>query len=97
MEFSGEGPQSLDADEDLMSAMARELVEKAGVGESADQIWRHLDRERSNHAAAVPTANDGPQNIEPATEPVVQTGSAFEASIHLVHSAVKKKRMSAPP
>jgi hypothetical protein len=26
----------LDADEDLMSAMARELVEKAGVGESAD-------------------------------------------------------------
>jgi hypothetical protein len=34
--FSGEGLQSLDADEDLMSAMARELVEKAGVGEPAD-------------------------------------------------------------
>ncbi len=35
--FSGEGLQSLDTDEDLMSAMARELVEKAGVGETADQ------------------------------------------------------------
>jgi hypothetical protein len=34
--FSGEGLQSLDANEDLMNAMARELVEKAGVGESAD-------------------------------------------------------------
>ena len=44
--FSGEGLQALDADEDLMSAMARELVEKAGVGESADAIWRELDRER---------------------------------------------------
>ena len=30
--FSGEGLQSLDADEDLMSAMARELVERAEVG-----------------------------------------------------------------
>src|ERR1700729_1129716 len=44
--FSGEGLQSLDADEDLMSAMARELVQKAGVGESADAIWRELDHER---------------------------------------------------
>ena len=44
--FSGEGLQSLDTDEDLMSAMARELVEKAGVGESADKVWRELDRER---------------------------------------------------
>ena len=59
--FSGEGLQSLDADEDLMSAMARELVEKAGVGESADAIWRQLDRERSKHTATVPTADDGSQ------------------------------------
>ena len=44
--FSGEGLQALDTDEDLMSAMARELVEKAGVGESADAVWRDLGRER---------------------------------------------------
>jgi superfamily II DNA or RNA helicase len=44
--FSGEGLQALDTDEDLMSAMARELVEKAGVGESADAAWRELDQER---------------------------------------------------
>jgi SNF2 family DNA or RNA helicase len=47
--FSGEGLQSLDADEDLMSAMARELVEKAGVGESADMVWQQLDEERARH------------------------------------------------
>jgi hypothetical protein len=44
--FSGEGLMALDADEDLMSAMARELVQKAGVGESADQVWRQLEKER---------------------------------------------------
>ena len=44
--FSGEGLQPLDTDEDLMSAMARELVEKAGVGESADAVWRDLGHER---------------------------------------------------
>jgi len=44
--FSGEGLMALDADEDLMSAMARELLEKAGVGESADSIWRSLEKER---------------------------------------------------
>ena len=96
--FSGEGLQSLDADEDLMSAMARELVEKAGVGESADQIWRQLDRERSKHGAAVPTANDGSHDIEPAPgRPVAQAESEVEASLHLVHSAVQKKRKSTPP
>ena len=48
--FSGEGLQSLDANEDLLSAMARELVEKAGVGESADAVWKDLERERAKHA-----------------------------------------------
>ena len=44
--FSGEGLQALDTDEDLLSAMARELVEKAGIGESADAVWRELGGER---------------------------------------------------
>jgi hypothetical protein len=44
--FTGEGLQALDTDEDLISAMARELVEKAGVGETADAVWRDLDKER---------------------------------------------------
>ncbi len=49
--FSGEGLQSLDTDEDLLTAMARELVENGGVGESADAVWKDLDRERSKHMA----------------------------------------------
>jgi hypothetical protein len=59
--FSGEGLQALDTDEDLMSAMARELVEKAGVGESADAVWRELDREREK-------VQPRPATVEPESE-----------------------------
>jgi hypothetical protein len=59
--FSGEGLQALDTDEDLMSAMARELVEKAGVGESADAIWRDLGHEREK---VLPR----PTSVEPESE-----------------------------
>src|SRR5258708_5345602 len=38
--FSGEGIHSLETDDDMMGAMARELVERGGVGDSADAIWQ---------------------------------------------------------
>ena len=63
--FSGEGLQALDTDEDLMSAMARELVEKAGVGESADAAWRELDREREKIQPRLVSAAQEPEE-EPA-------------------------------
>jgi hypothetical protein len=47
--FSGEGIHSLESDDDMMSAMARELVERGRVGESADAIWADLKRERELH------------------------------------------------
>jgi hypothetical protein len=34
--FAGEGLQSIDEDDDMLSAMARELVERNGIGDSAD-------------------------------------------------------------
>jgi hypothetical protein len=62
--FSGEGLQALDTDEDLMSAMARELVEKAGVGESADAVWRDLGQEREKIQP-----RPGVEEPEPEEEP----------------------------
>jgi hypothetical protein len=52
--FSGEGIHSLDSDDDMMSAMARELVERGRVGESAAAIWADLKRERALHTPARP-------------------------------------------
>jgi hypothetical protein len=76
--FTGEGLQALDTDEDLMSAMARELVEKAGVGESADAVWRDLDKEREKiqpQPAVVvePEAEEGSASmLEPSAQPSSQ-------------------------
>jgi hypothetical protein len=88
--FSGEGLQSLDTDEDLISAMARELVEKAGVGESADKVWRELDRERMQLLPQPPAAQ-----VEDGDNPVLgfsgedSTDSpAEQAGIHLVEPTV---------
>jgi superfamily II DNA or RNA helicase len=43
--FAGEGLQSIDEDDDMLSALARELVERNGIGETADAVWRALNTE----------------------------------------------------
>ena len=43
--FAGEGLQSIDEDDDMLSAMARELLERNGIGQSADAVWRALNAE----------------------------------------------------
>jgi len=42
-QFSGEGLQEFEsAEDDMLSALARELVNKDGIGETAEQAWRAL-------------------------------------------------------
>ncbi|HJT71554.1 MAG TPA: helicase-related protein [Terriglobales bacterium] len=50
--FAGEGLQNIDEDDDMLSAMARELVERNGIGQSADSVWRALSAE---HQKLFPT------------------------------------------
>jgi hypothetical protein len=66
--FSGEGLDSLDADDDMMTAMVRELLEEGGVGESADDIWANLNRERIVHTSQ----HDAPAvaGVEPSRDEV---------------------------
>jgi hypothetical protein len=53
--FAGEGLQSIDKDDDMLSAMARELVERNGIGESADAVWKALNAE---HQKLFPTTSE---------------------------------------
>jgi len=61
--FAGEGLQSIDEDDDMLSAMARELVERNGIGESADPVWKALNVE---HQKLFPS---GPQSVENVRSP----------------------------
>jgi len=60
--FAGEGLQSIDEDDDMLSAMARELVESNGVGESADALWKALNREHEKLFSATSSTNQDPSN-----------------------------------
>jgi hypothetical protein len=56
--FAGEGLQSIDDDDDMLAAMARELVEKNGIGDSADAIWKTLHQEHEKLFAASIQTNE---------------------------------------
>ncbi len=78
--FAGEGLQSLDEDDDMLTSMARELVEKNGIGESADQIWRQLNTEHQRlfptgrESAAIGAASGSEPNVihsQTASHPLI--------------------------
>jgi hypothetical protein len=86
--FAGEGLQSIDEDDDMLAAMARELVEKNGIGDSADAIWRTLHQE---HQKLFPTDQQTParnetQNTsgESSTEPASLIETAMDMAPVLV-------------
>jgi hypothetical protein len=70
--FAGEGLQSIDEDDDMLSAMARELVERNGIGETADAVWKALNAE---HRKLFPTTAgssddaDSSEDTLPDTQP----------------------------
>jgi SNF2 family DNA or RNA helicase len=78
--FSGEGIHSLEADEDMMSAMARELVERGGVGETADAIWQ-LYRER--YKAHYSESETMPSESMPTSDPATQFSSRTAVQLPL--------------
>jgi hypothetical protein len=63
--MSGEGLDGYEEDDDMMTSLVRELLENGGVGESADSIWKNLERERAIHTAApMPTPEEVDAMIE---------------------------------
>jgi hypothetical protein len=61
--FASEGLQAIDGDDDMLTAMARELVENKGIGESADSVWKNLQQLRPASSA---------QPVEPADDPLAE-------------------------
>jgi hypothetical protein len=45
--FSNEGLQGIEDDDDVLTAMARELVTQRGVGESASAVWKAVQEQHA--------------------------------------------------
>ena len=81
--FAGEGLQNIDEDDDMLWAMARELVEQNGIGETADAIWKALNAENQKlfptttgsnlHAPVADPADALSEKFDPAS--LVRIGS----------------------
>ena len=62
--FAGEGLQNIDEDDDMLSAMARELVERNGIGETADSVWKALSAEHNKLFPATASLVDEVSSVE---------------------------------
>ena len=87
--FAGEGLQNIDEDDDMLSAMARELVERNGIGESADAVWKALNTEHQKLFPATPPSNrDVPLIEAPAIFPGAQPEPAALVAKALAEGSV---------
>jgi hypothetical protein len=93
--------RSIGTDDDMMSAMARELVERGRVGESADAVWADLKRERTLLLPSRPS--HPPQDTVAVTEEelaeiplLLPQPVPGQPALTLVHPAAKPKQNPSP-
>jgi hypothetical protein len=53
--FATDGLQAIDEGDDILMAMARELVTEKGIGETADAVWKLFRERNSFHYAGSKT------------------------------------------
>ncbi|MGA9415618.1 MAG: helicase-related protein, partial [Terriglobales bacterium] len=82
--FAGEGLQSIDEDDDMLSAMARELVERNGIGETADAVWKALNTE---HQKLFPTTSGHSDDATSPEPPDILLGTQYDPA-GLVEGAI---------
>jgi len=61
--FASDGLQAIDEGDDILMAMARELVTEKGIGESASAIWKALQKQQAEVLGA-PAMETAPSNTE---------------------------------
>jgi hypothetical protein len=72
--FSSEGLQSINDEDDILMAMARELVTEKGIGEKADEVWSAIQkRQAATLATLVAPGSEqeaGLKDVAPTVPPI---------------------------
>ena len=103
--FATDGLQAIDESDDILMAMARELVTDKGIGENADAVWKKLQRQQAevfgvravetspSEMEAEPPERDVPEVIIPPAAPIPAVVTQLSRSVcHLkVHPGVKPR------
>jgi hypothetical protein len=104
--FATDGLQAIDDGDDILMAMARELVTEKGIGESADTVWKQLV-EKHAEVFGVRPAEPSPSEIEPPPgcvpeviiPPVVPIPAEVTQLVMfgMAHEAVQRRKGSRRP
>ena len=73
-------PCSLEDDDDMLTAMARELVTQKGVGERADAVWKALQAERGSALTTTAVDENAAVRLIAAPEEMPMLATAFVGS-----------------
>jgi hypothetical protein len=110
--FASDGLQSIDEGDDILMAMARELVTEKGIGESADAVWKQLVERQAevfgvravepslSGTEAEPPETDLPEVIIPRPAPIpalVTQLLMFGGSLESVLRRKASRRASSTP
>jgi hypothetical protein len=93
--FASEGLQAIDGDDDMLTAMARELVQNKGIGESADSVWRSLGALRpssSGHTEEEPVDSLNDRHLALTDAPSLTFGNLSNSA--LVEAVTSQSRSS---
>jgi len=90
--FSSEGLQSINDEDDILMAMARELVTQKGIGEKADEVWSALQKRQdaSLGTGSVREIEVEPKALVPNTEPADTNSSPVDETL-------SRKLVTEPP
>jgi superfamily II DNA or RNA helicase len=76
--FSNEGLQGIEDDDDVLTAMARELVTEKGVGESAASVWKAVQEQHSRLLPPSPAVEEeSPEDFAVSTHKGLVTFAAI--------------------
>jgi hypothetical protein len=101
--FANQGLQALDDDDDMLTAMARELVTQKGVGEKADALWKEIQQQHTRllgttnvvTIAQPETTLNGP--CLPESDPPLYPRQSESAPAALVQLALTEQRSARRP
>lgn len=79
--FSSEGLQAINEEDDILMAIARELVTEKGIGERADQVWANLQKKQGEVFAGRSA------QMEASTAELVQDRGPAESETPIAHAS----------
>ena len=99
--FASDGLQAIDEGDDILMAMARELVTEKGIGESADAVWKRLVEKQAEvfgvRAAETPISEvESEPQVGDLPEVIIPPPAPIPAMVRLAAEGTEIRPVSIP-